>query len=132
MGNREDTINKAISRLKETGIAILACSTIIETDPVGGPRQSKFLNAVVKIQTDLTPEQLLLETQAIENQLGRVREILNGPRTMDIDILLYDEQIVKTQKLTIPHPRMLERDFVLTPLREIAPELTERLIHARH
>ena len=123
LGNRQDNITHAITELKEHKIDVERIATTIETDPVGGPPQGKFLNTVVKIQTALTAEQLLDLTQSIEKKLGRVRTQVNGPRTIDIDILLYNNQEVSTPRLTIPHPRMKEREFILKPLKEIAPEL---------
>lgn len=123
LGNRQTNIQTAVTLLAEGGIHIVKSSTIIETDPVGGPLQGEFLNAVMKIQTDLTPHALLDLCQSIERRLKRVKTVVNGPRTIDVDILLYDDMRLHTPQLTIPHPRMLERDFVLIPLREIAPEL---------
>ena len=113
----------ALALLAENDIHISKSSTVIETDPVGGPSQNKFLNTVIQIQTDLTPHALLSLCQSIERKLKRVKTIINGPRTMDVDILLYDDIRLHTPQLTIPHPRMFERDFVLPPLKEIAPEL---------
>lgn len=123
LGDRALHIETAICLLQETGTVILRCSKIIETDPVGGPAQNKFLNGVVKIETPLTPVELLSQCQKIEQRLGRVRDIHHGPRTIDLDILLYDQLVVDTPLLKIPHPRMLERSFVLEPLKEIEPDL---------
>ncbi len=111
---------------------VLKCSSIIETDPVGGPQQDKFFNAALKIQTKLSPPKLLQTLKDIEKQLGRVKTVRNGPRPIDLDILFYDNLKLETPSLIIPHPRMLERDFVLIPLKEIAPELTEELENACH
>jgi 2-amino-4-hydroxy-6-hydroxymethyldihydropteridine diphosphokinase len=115
----------AVASLQEKGALVLKRSTIIETDPVGGPPQDKFLNAVVKIETKLSPDELLSTCQVIERQLGRVRNVLNGPRTIDLDIILYDRLTIDTPQLKIPHPRMFERTFVLEPLKEIEPGLVE-------
>ncbi len=128
LGDRAAHIQTAIDLLQEMGTVILKCSKIIETDPVGGPAQNKFLNAVVKIETPLSPFKLLSQCQRIEQRLGRVRDIHHGPRTIDLDILLYDQLLVDTQSLRIPHPRMLERNFVLEPLKEIEPDLCGSLI----
>lgn len=125
LGDRAGNITKAIALLQDKGIPLLKTSTIIETDPVGGPPQPKFLNAVVKIETRLSPVELLNQCQGIEKELGRVRGAVNGPRTIDLDILLYDRLTVDTPQLKIPHPRMLERDFVMNPLKEIEPDLLE-------
>lgn len=127
LGDRVSCIMSAVASLQEKGALVLKRSAIIETDPVGGPPQDKFLNAVVKIETKLSPGELLSTCQVIERQLGRVRNVLNGPRTIDLDILLYDCLTIDTPQLKIPHPRMLERTFVLEPLKEIEPGLAEEL-----
>ena len=95
---------------------------MIETEPVGFLDQGKFLNAVLKGTTQLSPFDLLKQTQSIEEKLGRIKTIPNGPRTIDIDILFYDHEKISTPHLTIPHPRMWERDFVVRPLNEIEPD----------
>ncbi|MCM8801442.1 MAG: 2-amino-4-hydroxy-6-hydroxymethyldihydropteridine diphosphokinase [Candidatus Omnitrophica bacterium] len=128
LGDREKNINSAIERLKHLkDTRVSGVSSIIETKPVGGPPQEKFLNAVVKIQTKLSPKQLLRELQDIELQLGRIRSVKNGPRTIDLDILFYGNKRIKEKDLIIPHPRIKERDFVLIPLGEIAPQIVKRL-----
>ena len=132
LGNRTENIKKSIIILRQAGIRVFTCSTLIETDPVGGPPQNLFINGVLKIETNLSPEDLLVVLHDIEKSLGRVKTVLNGPRTIDLDILLYDQLKLNTPTLTIPHPRMFERDFVMKPLQEIAPELFEELSHARH
>ena len=111
--------------MEENGIKILKQSSLIETEPAGGPPQGKFLNAVIEIETSLKPLELLNVLQNIEQQLGRVRSIPNAPRTIDLDILLYDQINMQTPGLTIPHPRMFEREFVLKPLKEIAPQYAD-------
>jgi 2-amino-4-hydroxy-6-hydroxymethyldihydropteridine diphosphokinase len=122
LGDRQHYIQRAIDELNAHGVRVNRCSSIIETDPVGGPAtQEKYLNAVLKVETNLSPEDLHIFTQQIEHKLGRVRRIINGPRVIDIDILLYDDIKLITRKLIIPHPRMLEREFVMNPLREICP-----------
>jgi 2-amino-4-hydroxy-6-hydroxymethyldihydropteridine diphosphokinase len=98
-------------------------SSVYETEPVGYEQQPLFLNAVCRISTDLKTEQLLRLAKGVEAKLGRVPSSRNAPRTIDIDILFYDGQVVKSQDLTIPHPHLVERAFVLVPLAEIAPEL---------
>ena len=127
LGDRRKNIQQAIEELKQSGFAVEKISTVIETDPVGGPPQGKFLNAVLKGQTELPPEELLQKMQSIEKKLGRVKTIANGPRIIDVDILLYDQIAVHTPTLIIPHPRMLTRDFVMNPLKEIAPQLIKEL-----
>ena len=128
LGDREYFINEAINYLrKNSQINIEKISSIIETDPCGGPPQGKFLNAVIKIKTFLKPEELLSVLQSIENRLGRKRLIRNGPRTIDLDILLYGDKIIDYPELKIPHPRMFEREFVMNLLFEIAPEIKKKL-----
>ncbi|MBI5024092.1 MAG: 2-amino-4-hydroxy-6-hydroxymethyldihydropteridine diphosphokinase [Candidatus Omnitrophica bacterium] len=127
LGDRVCYIKNAVALLQEKGVSVLKQSTIIETDPVGGPPQRKFLNAVVKISTELSPLELFSVCQSIETELGRVRDVINGPRTIDLDILLYDRLTIDTPQLKIPHPRMFERTFVLEPLKEIEPGLAEEL-----
>jgi len=131
LGDRAGNIGQAIGLLRTNGIKVLKTSAVIETAPVGGPPQNKFLNAVVKISTELSPLELFSLCQSIERELGRVRDVVNGPRTVDLDILLYDRLTIDTPQLQIPHPRMFERAFVLDPLREIEPGLLESL-DARH
>ncbi len=123
LGNREDNIKQACQLLRENGLVIEKFSSMIETDPVGGPPQGKFINAVCKATTQLSPHQLLTLIHSIERKLGRVREVINGPRLIDIDILLYDQLKINEPDFKIPHPRMRERDFVMKPLYEIDPNL---------
>ena len=122
LGNRRRNISEAIKRIDSLkGTEVVKVSKIIETDPIGGlPRQSKFLNGVLKIKTELTPAILLKNLQEIEQQLGRLkRHIRNGPRTIDLDILFYGNNIIRQKELKVPHPKILERDFVLKPLLEV-------------
>ena len=130
LGDLLSYIEKAVALLKTTGVAVQRLSSVIETDPVGGPQQGKYLNAVLKAKTDLSAEDLHALTQSIECKMGRVRKILNGPRVIDIDILLYDDVKLITRKLIIPHPRMCERNFVMNPLKEIAPIICQELLDA--
>ena len=133
LGDRKENIETALSLLTENNISILQRSNIAETIPVGGPPdQGKFLNGVCKVETILRPQELLDLLKVIEFKLGRKKTARNSPRPIDLDILLYDQIKYQTSQLTIPHPRMLERDFVMDPLREIAPQLTEELSHAHH
>ena len=132
LGNRRENIERAINLLQGNHIKILKQSTAIETDPVDGPPQDKFLNAVLKVETDHPPQALLKILQKIEKQLLRAKTAINGPRTIDLDILLYGRVALQTPELTIPHPRMFQREFVMNPLKEIAPELAEEIINARH
>jgi 2-amino-4-hydroxy-6-hydroxymethyldihydropteridine diphosphokinase len=125
LGERQKNLDRAVHLLETTeGVKVLDLSSTHETEPVGVTEQPKFLNAVVKIACELSPEELLARCQRIEDQLGRVRTVRWGPRTIDIDILLIEGVTVNTEHLTVPHPRLYEREFVLAPLAEIAPELT--------
>lgn len=121
LGNRRDNIDKALKKIKALkDTRIIKVSKFIESDPVGGPRgQNKFLNGALKIQTNLPPVILLKKFKKIESELGRSKSARNAPRVIDLDILLYGERIMNTRILTIPHPRMFQRDFVLKPLAEI-------------
>ncbi len=133
LGNREKNILSAINLLNTNAVKVLKRSNLIETLPVGGPaNQGNFLNGVLKASTNLAPEELLTLLKQIEEKLGRIKTICNGPRPIDIDILLYDQIQLQTPQLTIPHPRMFERDFVLKPLEEIAPHILEDSPHAHH
>jgi 3-oxoacyl-[acyl-carrier protein] reductase len=126
IGDRAATIAAAVDALRQTsGIQVIDVSSNHETKPVGGPPgQGDFLNAAAAVETSLTPHQLLQTLLNIEKQLGRVRSVKNAPRTIDLDILLFDDVVLNTDELTIPHPRMHERGFVLAPLAEIGSEVT--------
>ncbi|HPD00560.1 MAG TPA: 2-amino-4-hydroxy-6-hydroxymethyldihydropteridine diphosphokinase [Acetivibrio sp.] len=124
MGNRENYLISALESISKTkNVCLDNISSIYETDPVGYTDQNRFLNMAVSIGTSLDPEALLTESQRIERLLERKREIRWGPRTIDIDMLLYDDLTFETPKLTIPHPRMFERAFVLVPLKEICSDM---------
>lgn len=127
MGDRDENIRKAVRYIEEEQIKIIKQSSIIETEPVGGPPQDKFLNLVIEIQTAFSPHDLLKTLKNIEKKLGRIKTIQDGPRPIDLDILLYDDIQLSTPELTIPHPRMLSRDFVMKPLQEINPDLFHNL-----
>ena len=125
LGERLNNIDRAVKHLQSyDGIYIEKVSSIIETEPESGPSQPHYLNGVIKIKTSLTPRQLLHTLQVVEAALGRKRTVKNGPRTIDLDILLYGDKIVKEKDLTIPHPRMFKRDFVMKPLLEVEPRIT--------
>ena len=123
IGDRKSNLRAAIENMASAGIRVLRESPIYETEPVGYTAQRWFLNMVVEAETALFPMQLLTRTGKIERMLGRVRTIPNGPRTIDIDILLYGRAVVRTPRLEIPHPRMHERRFVLAPLADLSPDL---------
>ena len=122
VGDRAANMNAAIDRLRAFG-EVVAVSPFYETEPVEFTSQPWFLNCAVTLDTDESPKQLLAGILDIEQQLGRRRAQKKGPRTIDIDILLFGNSIVEEQGLTIPHPAMQERRFVLEPLAEIAPDV---------
>ena len=119
--DREKNLQKAIEKISNFSNTVKK-SSIYETEPVGYKDQGKFLNQVIEIETELSPRDLIIRLQEIEHKMGRKREVKNGPRTIDLDILFYENEIVESDKLNIPHPRLHERKFVLDPLREIAPD----------
>lgn len=126
MGNRLEFLQEAVGLLNETKqIEVLKLSSVYETAPVGYVDQAAFLNIVVELKTLLTPHELLSKCNDIEDLLGRKRVVRWGPRTVDLDILLYNEENMKTEDLIIPHPRMAERGFVLVPLIEINPDVID-------
>lgn len=121
LGNRRENIKSAIEKiriLKDT--RVIKVSKIIETSPVAGPRrQGKFLNAALKISTAFVPSTLLKKLKEIEKELGRKKTVRYGPRAIDLDILFYADKVIDKKELKIPHPKILERDFVVRPLLEI-------------
>jgi 2-amino-4-hydroxy-6-hydroxymethyldihydropteridine diphosphokinase len=120
LGNPILQLQQALVLLHHSqGISVCEVSSLYETSPVGYVNQPNFYNLVVEIETTLSPTQLLSETQKVEQQLHRVRKERYGPRTMDVDILLYEQRVVHLPELVIPHPRLMERAFVLIPLREL-------------
>jgi 2-amino-4-hydroxy-6-hydroxymethyldihydropteridine diphosphokinase len=124
LGDREDNLARAIELLSaEDGVEVVAVSEIRETEPVGPIAQGPFLNGAVRIDTDLGPAELLERLLAVEQRLGRVRRERFGPRTIDLDLLLYGEKVVDEPGLTVPHPRLHERRFALEPLSDLAPGL---------
>lgn len=124
LGDRFLLMREALQKLKNsTGIKVSRVSPVYESEPIGVPRQPRYLNAVVEIFTDLDEKKLLKVCQAIEDELGRVRNERWGPRNIDIDILIYDDLVSSTRELSIPHPFFHEREFVLRPMADIAPDL---------
>lgn len=120
IGDRQSYIDRAIEKLKKNRhIKLKKVSTIYETEPVSDIPQGMFLNAVIEMETALKPETLLKELNSIEESLGRVRTAKNAPRTIDLDILYYGDERIRTKDLVIPHPRIGEREFVLRGLREL-------------
>jgi len=129
LGDRESTLQSAVAALGHApNVMVRRVSRFIETPPHGGPPQPDYLNGAVEIQTELAPRQVLELLTAIEQRLGRVRAERWGPRTLDLDLLLYDHEVINEPGLRIPHPRMHERSFVLQPLAEIAPDARHPLL----
>lgn len=128
LGDRQQNLKSALELIGREVGTVVSASDIIETDPWGFESPNPFLNTVVKVETDLKPLEVLDVTQEIERQLGRATKSVNGEyhdRLIDIDILLYDDLVMDTPELTIPHPLMYERKFVMEPLAQIAPELVK-------
>ncbi len=124
VGDRAANIAAALGRVGELPrTRVLKISSLIETEPVGQTNQGKFLNGAAELDTGLDPADLLCELQQIEDKLGRVRTEHWGPRTIDLDVLLYDDRVIDTPELKVPHPLMEGREFVLMPLAEIAPDV---------
>jgi 2-amino-4-hydroxy-6-hydroxymethyldihydropteridine diphosphokinase len=121
----EEQLRRAVSSLQQLPDTIIVrVSSFYRTKPVGPEGQPDYINAVVLLHTGLSARQLLEHMQAIENDHGRIRNTRWGPRTLDLDLLLYDSDIIKEDDLTVPHPEMHKRGFVLFPLYEIAPEIS--------
>jgi 2-amino-4-hydroxy-6-hydroxymethyldihydropteridine diphosphokinase len=126
LGDRQAHLRLGVDALARVpGVEVLAISRVYETAPVGGPPQDQYLNAVVAIETNLEPIPFLRRCQAIEELAQRERAERWGPRTLDVDILLMGDCVMDVDDLTIPHPRMWERGFVLAPLRDVAPDLVD-------
>ena len=121
LGDRAGAIHEALARLGERGAPATRTSSLYLTEPVGGPPQDWFVNAAAAVETGHSPEALLAACLQAEGEMGRVRTVKDGPRTIDLDLLLYGEERRETPGLTLPHPRMHLRRFVLVPLHEIAP-----------
>lgn len=123
LGDREAHLDEALRRLEQEGVRLLRRSSIYETEPQDFASQRWFLNLVAEVETVLFPRQLLRLALKIERQMGRKRLVPKGPRAIDIDLLLYGSSVIESSDLTIPHPRLTERRFVLEPLVELAPQL---------
>ena len=122
LGDRRGLIREALRRLDRIdGVRVRKRSRIIETDPVGVTDQPRFLNAVAEVETRIEPAPLLRNLRRVERELGRRRHRRWGPRTIDLDLLLWGDRSMATRSLTLPHPRMAERRFVLAPLAELCP-----------
>jgi 2-amino-4-hydroxy-6-hydroxymethyldihydropteridine diphosphokinase len=129
VGDRAATLSRAVEEMKRAGLHVLRESSLYATQPVGGPPQAWFLNAVVEVETDWMPLRVLHTLQKIERALGRRRTVANGPRSLDLDILFYGGSVIRSRELEVPHPRLPARRFVLAPLAELAPELSHPLLH---
>ncbi len=123
LGPRRRNLRRAVRLLEEhEGVRVVQVSSMLETEPVGGPPQAPYFNAAAELRTELAPRPLLEVLLSIEDELGRERIVRWGPRTLDLDLLLYEDRVIEEPGLRVPHPRMHERRFVLQPLCEIAPE----------
>jgi 2-amino-4-hydroxy-6-hydroxymethyldihydropteridine diphosphokinase len=123
VGDRAKNLREASSLINDAGVRILRRSSVYETEPLGYLDQDWFLNSVVQGETELSAVELLRRLRAIEGQMGSKKAFANGPRLIDLDILLYGDETISQNELQVPHPRMLQRRFVLVPLAEIAPQL---------
>lgn len=123
VGDSSATLQGAVDALAAApGVEVLAVSHVVETDPVGGPDQDDYLNAVVLVATSLEPLRLLDVAQGVEEMFGRTREVRWGPRTLDVDLLAFDDLVLASERLDLPHPRAHERGFVLVPWFDVDPE----------
>lgn len=125
LGDREALIRTALDSLSGPGLQLRRTSSVYETEPIGFRDQDWFLNCVAEFETDLFPRRLLHRMQKVELGMGRVRSVKNGPRIIDIDILLYGSVVMRTGELEIPHPRYRERRFTLAPLAELNPSMRD-------
>ena len=120
LGDREENLRTALKHLQENGVDVIKTSSFIETEPYGVTDQPGFVNAVCQVETELAPLELLRLLLSIEQEMGRVRLRRWGERNIDLDLLLYEDTVLESEELTLPHPDMQNRDFVLIPLAEIA------------
>lgn len=125
VGDREAMIESALDQLDAPELRLKRVSSLYETEPIGFLDQDWFLNCVAEFDTGLIPKRLLQRMQKVELTMGRVRSVKNGPRNIDLDILLFGNAVMKTAELEIPHPRYRERRFTLAPLAELAPEMRD-------
>ncbi len=123
LGDRQAHLVEAVEAIPD----LVATSSVYETEPVGGPEQDAYLNLVVEVETAMTPHELLALCRSLERAAGRERRIRWGPRTLDVDVLWIEGVTVDEPELTVPHPRMYQRNFVVVPLLEIAPDLGEEM-----
>lgn len=123
LGDREENLRTALKHLEAKGVRVVRVSTFIETEPYGVTDQPGFINAVCQVATELPPLELLRLLLSIEQEMGRVRLRRWGERNIDLDLLLYEDAVLESEELILPHPDMHNRDFVLLPLAELAPEV---------
>jgi 2-amino-4-hydroxy-6-hydroxymethyldihydropteridine diphosphokinase len=128
LGDREENLRNALAHLSANDVHVVKVSTFIETEPYGVTDQPGFVNAVCQVETELEPLELLRLLLSIEQEMGRVRLRRWGERNIDLDLLLYGDACVVSEELTLPHPDMQNRDFVLLPLAEIAPEVVHPIL----
>lgn len=132
LGDKLKSITEAINLIsKLKSVEIVRTSSMIETEPYGKTDQPDFLNCVIELDTDILPEELLKKCLDIENQLGRIRNEKWGPRTIDIDLLLYEDIMMNSESLVLPHPEMHKREFVLTSLNELCPDLVHPILNRK-
>ncbi|MGG1662827.1 2-amino-4-hydroxy-6-hydroxymethyldihydropteridine diphosphokinase [Brevibacillus sp. NRS-1366] len=135
LGDRAETLSQALKKLNDQpGIRILRVSSVYETEPFGNVEQGAFLNLAIAVETSLSPDELLNTALSVERELGRVRTIRWGPRTIDIDLLVYGQSRISQENLVIPHPGISKRAFVLVPLRDVweggvLPEYNQTIDH---
>lgn len=127
LGERAANLEQALALLSARGVRVVRRSSFYETAPQDVLDQPSFLNMVVEVETALEPMELLAAAQGVEQEMGRQRIVDKGPRNIDIDVLLFGQRVIVSEKLTVPHPRMLERRFVLEPLLELSPALQHPL-----
>ena len=128
LGDREENLRTALKHLQENGVEVIKTSTFIETEPYGVTDQPGFVNAVCQVETELAPLELLRLLLNIEQKMGRVRLRRWGERNIDLDLLLYEDAVLESEELTLPHPDMQNRDFVLIPFAEIAGEVVHPVL----
>jgi|TARA_B100001971_G_C18259752_1_gene585586 2-amino-4-hydroxy-6-hydroxymethyldihydropteridine diphosphokinase len=127
-GNKKANIKTAVEKINEIA-KVVKVSRIYQTEPIGTKDKEFFLNAAVQVETNFTPEGLLKKLLAIEESMGRIRKEKNGPRIIDLDLLFYNNEIIKKHGLTVPHPRIKERFFVLDPLNDLDPEFIHPVLN---
>ncbi len=133
VGDREKNLLDALERIGSIDeVDITGKSSVLETEPVDYLEQPHFLNQVVKIGTNLEPDKLLEKLQSIESLMGRERGVPKGPRIIDLDILLYDDRVIETDRLTVPHPEILNRSFILEHLLELDPDLVNPVTRLKY